>query len=198
MAQPAKTESEHRLHGTQSQKRFKREESYLTAGRPRYPKGLSPTARRVFKTLCGLLEERAALTKGDLEAIRLYCHLHERHARALAQLQEHGEICAYERLDSHGQRFTQYKKNLWLEVATGAERQMVAILVQLGLTPRSKDSIKPTRLDPKETVLPGSALEFLQSNVTVINRPLSVAPEEMEAGNEDEDDNNAAAEPQPD
>jgi P27 family predicted phage terminase small subunit len=189
MSQPAKTPELHALHGTVPQgNRYKVVESYLDGGRPKYPKGLSPAGKKIFKTLCGLLEERAALTKGDVEAIRLYCKLYERHQRATEHLDAEGEICPYERLDSHGQRFTQYKTNLWLKVATDAERQMVFILVQLGLTPRSKDSLKPTRPAADDTILPGSVDDYLRKNVVPINRPVVIEAEAMDAGGQTEEE----------
>jgi P27 family predicted phage terminase small subunit len=187
MAQPAKTDLEHKVHGTKSQKRFKREESYLPGGRPKFPKGLTAAGRKTFKTLCGLLEERHALTEGDVEALKLYCILQDRHRRAIERLEVEGEIKLYTRLDSNGQPHQMEKENLWHKVATSCERQMLAILVQLGLTPRSKDSVKPTRRNPESEVVPGSVEDLFgwgSGNVTPIRQPRidPVKPEDMEAG----------------
>lgn len=194
MAQAAKTEAEHLLHGTKSQKRFKREESYVEAGRPRFPKGLTPAGKKTFKRLCSLLEQRRALTEGDVEALKLYCVLQDRHGRALLHLELEGEVKMYTRLDSNGQPHQFEKENIWHKVAAGAEKQMVAILVQLGLTPKSKDSIKPTRINKDDEIVPGSIADVMPELLLGLNkkvtpiRPEPVDPREMDAGGEKDGD----------
>jgi P27 family predicted phage terminase small subunit len=140
---PRKSEAMHDLTGTKSQAKPEPEYS-LPPGRPRYPKKLSLEARRVFKRLCALLEKRRALTEGDGELLRLYSLLYDRHARALAKIEEQGAICTYTRLDSNGQPHEFEKHNLWLKVAETAEKNMVAILDRLGLTPHNRAKVKPT------------------------------------------------------
>lgn len=116
----------------------------IPPGRPRYPKGISPEAKRVFKRLCSLLEERKHLSHGDGELLRVYALLYTRHEKAMAKLAAEGEICTYVRLDSNGQPHDQVKPNLWLKVAETCERNMVACLDRLGLTPGTRGRVKPT------------------------------------------------------
>jgi P27 family predicted phage terminase small subunit len=183
MPQPAKTPAEHELHGTVPQNRYKQLESYLPPGRPKFPKTLSKAGRQVFKMLCQLLQERRVLTHGDLEAIRLYSLLHQRHARATEHLEVEEEICEYTRLDSNGQAHKFMKANLWLKVATDAEGRMLAILVQLGLTPKAKDFVKPTKSDkPKEESLMDRFLSGKKLQVSVVQTPVKVDAVEMDAG----------------
>src|ERR1700678_2993666 len=136
MPTPLKSPMEHFVQGTHA-KPASTVESLIAGGRPKFPKGLPVGSRRVFKMLCALLEERRALTKADAEPLRLYCILHDRHTRAVTALQNEGEVKAYTRLDSNGKAHEQFKTNLWLQVAVNAEKQMVAILMQLGLTPNT-------------------------------------------------------------
>jgi P27 family predicted phage terminase small subunit len=98
-----------------------------------------------------LLQKRRVLTSGDVELLRLYCFLYERHCRNVALLREEGELCTYERLDSNGVMHPQVKVNLRLKICQDSERQMAGILNQLGLTPVSKDRAKPAR-DEEPTV----------------------------------------------
>jgi P27 family predicted phage terminase small subunit len=158
---PKKSDELHALTGTKSQ--AKPEPEYmLPPGRPRPPKNLSAEARKVFKRLCSLLEKRRALTEGDGELLRLYSLLYDRHARALAKIEEQGEICSYTRLDSNGQPHEVEKENLWLKVAVTAEKNMVACLDRLGLTPHNRAKVKPT--GKPETAKPNEFEEFLSRN----------------------------------
>jgi P27 family predicted phage terminase small subunit len=192
MPQPEKSEAEHFLTGTKPQgNRYKGPaESYLPPSRPRYPKGLDKDGRRIFKLLCKLLEERRALTAGDFEAIRLYAVLHKRHATATAHLEAEGEICEITKQDKDGEPFTILGQNLWLKIATGAERQMLAILVQLGLTPKAKDAVRPTKSgkemeqeDFMESYMTGRSMK----TAAVVPIPVRVDPAEMTLGDDDDD-----------
>src|SRR5437879_6670939 len=51
------------LHGAAKSQAAAPTESAVRAGRPRYPAGLTPAARRTFKELCAMLEERRALDR---------------------------------------------------------------------------------------------------------------------------------------
>lgn len=104
----------------------------------------------MFKTICGLLESRRALTDADGPILALYCIAYNRAKKANEKLQEQDEICVYTRLDSNGQPTQVEKPNLWLKVAQDSERQMVACLDRLGLSPLARDKVKPTRLSDEE------------------------------------------------
>lgn len=160
MGRTPKTEQLHWLQGTKSQAKPE-PEFKVPASRPRAPKDLSPEALAVFKQLCALLRKRRALTAGDAELIRLYAIKHERHAKAKAKIEVEGEIRIYTRLDSNGQPHDVEKENLWLKVATGCEKDMVAILDRLGLTPMNRAKAKPTGEHPVATAQPPDPFEQL-------------------------------------
>jgi len=143
MSMPRKSDELHLLQGTKSQAKMETENT-IPPGRPKYPKNISPESKAVFKRLCSLLEKRRALTEGDGELLRIYAILFDRHSRALAKIAEQGEICVYVRLDSNGQPHDVEKENLWLSVATNSEKNMIAILDRLGLTPHNRTKVKPT------------------------------------------------------
>lgn len=187
MGRPAKSEHEHFLTGTKSTAKQHATESHVPSGRPRIPSDLDKGLRRVFKDLCRLLSERRALSKGDVELIRLYCFVYERHKRQVAALKDEGEIVTYFRLDSHGQSVPQVRENLRLKIVSGCEKQMVTILSQLGLTPTSKDRARPVTKSPSEAeneYPEGSCGDLMQrgllngTRVVPINATLAVEPEE--------------------
>jgi len=143
MPTQVKPDELHWLQGTKPQAKAKAEYS-VEPGRPKYPKGISAEARAVFKRLCTLLESRRALSEGDGELLRLYSILYDRHARALAKIAVEGEVRVYVRLDSNGNPHDQEKSNIWLKVAETAERNMVACLDRLGLSPLNRGKVAPT------------------------------------------------------
>jgi P27 family predicted phage terminase small subunit len=146
MPRPRKSLEDHKLTGTKPT--YVEPSSDVPASRPRFPKGISADAKKVFKRLCALLEARKVLTEGDCELLRLYSVTFTRHERALQHLADEGEITTYVRLDSNGQAHDQVKPNLWLDVATNCEKFMRATLADLGLNPLQRSKVKPA-IDPK-------------------------------------------------
>jgi P27 family predicted phage terminase small subunit len=156
MPTPRKPILLHELHGTKPHDRAS-ETSHVPPGRPKFPSDLPFSSKRVFKRLCATLAERRSLTAGDMDLIRLYCIVHDRHATESKLLREEGCIVAYTRLDSNGQPHQQFKENLRLKVVQISERQMVDILTRLGLTPTAKDRAKPVGpVVNKDDIVPGS------------------------------------------
>jgi P27 family predicted phage terminase small subunit len=123
--------------------------SDVAPGRPKFPKGISADAKKVFKRLCALLEERRVLTSGDSELLRLYAVTFTRHEQALEKLAEQGCIREYVRLDSNGQPHQQEKPNLWLDVAQNCEKFMRATLSDLGLNPTQRSKVKQVQPKPE-------------------------------------------------
>lgn len=160
---------EHKLKGTRPTRAADNGQD-IPAGRPAYPKGISREAKRVFKRLCSVLEKRRALTHGDGELLRLYSILFTRHETAMAKLLTEGEICTYTRLDSNGTAREMEKPNLWLKVAETCERNMVACLDRMGLTPNARAKVKQVGDKTKPVATPEE--EFFGS----IGQPAQAAP----------------------
>jgi P27 family predicted phage terminase small subunit len=179
MPTPRKAISEHQLSGTRIHYCDDDSEADSKPGRPKYPRGISPEAKSVFKRLVKLLSRRKTLTEGDAELLRLYAVSFDRHRRALEHLATEGEICAYERLDSNGQPHTFYKDNLWLKVASDCEKFMRAVLGDCGLNPVSRSKVKlavpkvprepeafPSR---EEMTLPSQEIDLSQIDETKVS-----------------------------
>lgn len=189
MAQRLKTPEEHALQGTVA-KPAQVVESFVAPGRPRYPKGISKDAKRVFKDLCKLLAERRTLSEADGYALRLYVILHDRHVKAIEKIAVEGEITMYTRLDANGRAHEVEKTNLWLGVAERTEKLMAGILQTLGLTPNAKDRGRPTRTQ-KPTAEVDPMEDFLRRGEENRNRPVLVpiAPADMLADDNEEPQN---------
>jgi P27 family predicted phage terminase small subunit len=160
---PRKSLDEHNLSGTKPQ--YVLAEVDVKPGRPSYPKGISPEAKRFFKTICRQLEKRGNLTEGDQELIRLAAILRDRHAKAIEHVTAEGEICSYTKLDKTGAQFESEQPNLWLKVAQESEKQIVSILDRLGLTPLNRAKVKPA--EPAKTSTTNAADEATLSRTAV-------------------------------
>jgi P27 family predicted phage terminase small subunit len=177
MPMPRKNLDEHLLAGTKPQW------SDVSCAddkpsRPRYPKGLTKEAKKVFRAIALLLERRRSLTEADGELIRLLALTHVRHARAIEKLAAEGEIRVYIRLDARGEQAEVEKENLWLQIARDAEKQMIGIYDRLGFTPRDRGKVK--QVNPKvpqepedfqskaETTLPGEEISLADIDETAV------------------------------
>jgi P27 family predicted phage terminase small subunit len=147
MPQPRKSLEHHKFHNTKPQ--YVEPQSDVAAGRPKYPSNISAAAKATFKRLVRLLEHRRVCTAGDAEILRLYAVTFDRHTRALEHLASEGEIVTYLRLNNHGEQVPSVKPNLWLDVATNAEKFMRACLADLGLNPLQRSKVAPTKAEPK-------------------------------------------------
>src|ERR1700752_1133894 len=133
VGRPAFSDELQKLHGTKPQSKAATE-SHVRAGRPSMPADIrrDPNLRATFKRIVKLLGDRRALSKGDVELIRLYAYAFDRHKENVERLRAEGDIVAYERLDSHGNPHTFYKENLRLKIVVAAAKEMAALLAQLG------------------------------------------------------------------
>jgi P27 family predicted phage terminase small subunit len=175
MAMPRKSDELHALHGTKPETP-KTVASAIPAGRPKFcgPKEV----RGVFKKICQMLEQRRALTEADGPLLALYCVSYSRAQKANDKLREEGEVCLYTRLDSNGTAHQVEKPNLWLKVAQDAEKQMLACLDRLGLSPMNRDRVRPTSGDTSAKVIPGSMADLYGASLEGLRvvKPRTVVP----------------------
>ena len=162
MGRPRKSLDVHGLDGTRPH--YKPTEQDLTLAssipfsRPKFLRDIDARIRPIAKRLCKRLEERRTLTAADADLIRLYVVVFDRHERNLALLRDEGELVQVTVLDSKGYPHQVTKTNLRLKVCAEAEKQLAALLEKMGLTPATKDKIKPGgALEKKaKTIVPGS------------------------------------------
>jgi P27 family predicted phage terminase small subunit len=179
MPTPRKAISEHELSGTRVHYVDDDSDADVKPGRPKYPRGISPEAKSVFKRLVKLLARRKTLTEGDAELLRLYAVTFDRHRRALEHLATEGEVCAYTRFDSNNVAHSVYKENIHLKIATDAEKFMRACLNDCGLNPMSRGKVKLAVVKPpqepeafpskEETTLPSAEIDLSQIDETKVS-----------------------------
>jgi P27 family predicted phage terminase small subunit len=178
MAPPRKSHSEHALQGTTP--RYNDGESHVAGALPKPPKFLSKESRKKFKAMVRQLAERRAVTAGDGELLAVYCSTHERWLQALEAIRKDGVVVTYKRSTPSGEFVDVEKPNISLKIAEVAERAMVGILTKLGLTPRDRDSVRPTsEAKPKGPQPPSPGSErWLADEADRLRAEIAAAPAE--------------------
>jgi P27 family predicted phage terminase small subunit len=183
-----KSEFEHQLAGTQSRITAPGE-SHVAGALPKPPRYLSKDAKKKFRALTRQLAERRAVTAGDGHLIGIFCTQEERWLQALEKIRDEGAVRTYTRTGSDGLPVDVEKENLHIKLAQNCERQMVVILKQLGLTPKDRESVRPTApVRPKNPPPHPESAEGLALEGDRLRRAL--AAEQAQAA--------AAPEPEPD
>jgi P27 family predicted phage terminase small subunit len=85
------------------------------AGRPKVPSHLSPEARRAWKQLVALLEERGTLSRADSMILSIWAETQSRWIAAKADIQRFGIVVESSVLDSNGTAVTARKPTLRFE-----------------------------------------------------------------------------------
>ena len=152
MPRDRKSLEDHKLQNTKPQ--YVLPDSDVIASRPSFPKNISQSAKKKFKQLVRMLEQRRTVTAGDQEILRLYVVLFDRHERALGRLLAEGDIVDSEVVSKTGEVYTVQKTNPSLKIAEVCETKMANILSQLGLTPRTRTQVKATVEKKKEDEFP--------------------------------------------
>jgi P27 family predicted phage terminase small subunit len=111
---------------------------------PKPPKYLSKDAKKKFKGLVRQLAARRTVTAGDADLLAIYSSTFERWQASLEKIRAEGPVVAYSRLNNQGKEVLSEKPNLHLAIAETCERNMVSILTRLGLTPKDRESVRPT------------------------------------------------------
>ena len=122
MPRDRKSLEDHKLQNTKPQ--WTLPDSDVAASRPSFPKNISQTAKKKFKQLVCMLEQRRTVTAGDQEILRLYVVLFDRHERALGRLQTEGDIVDCETVSKTGEVYTVQKVNPSLKIAEVCEQKM--------------------------------------------------------------------------
>lgn len=186
MGRPAKSALEHQLCGTRDHS--VKASSTFVGGRPKIPSHLCRAARAEFKRACQLLERRKTLTEGDVTVLVLYAEIYSRWVQAKAEIGA-SLLIEVTILDNNGMPHVTKKLNPLLKVTSDCESRLLTLAKSLGLTPTDRERSKRTADSFEEKPIPGSAADYLSKlNVVPINQPLSVPPEEMDAGGEPNDD----------
>lgn len=168
MGRPAKTPEQHALEGTRVRPT---RVSVVASGRPRIPSHLSKVERAEFKRCVQLLEKRGTVTPGDLTALAVYAAIYARWVQAKREL---GVDIMVETtvMDNSGAAHQVRRVNPLVKIVSDAERQILAMTRALGLTPDTREKIRPAAPDPnpRDEVIPGSCADLMPELVKEFHR----------------------------
>jgi P27 family predicted phage terminase small subunit len=126
------------------------------------PAHLTAEARKEWKRVLPGLLRRQSLTDSDATALSLYCETHARWVAAKKEIEEHGIMVEVTVLSSNGSPIITRKQNGALKIAENCERSLARQLTALGLTPASRERVKPAR--KREDENEGSILDYLKAH----------------------------------
>ncbi len=173
MARPELSEDLHELKGTKSQRQTPCQSGFA-GGRPRMPKTLSPLAQEKWKELVRVLNKRGTLTTADAGLLEIVSELYARWRLYNDDVQKRGAYVEQEFQDKNGEAHTRSVPNPSTKLVGQMDNTLARYLIQLGITPASREKAKPTAPRPpkKDAIVPGS-LEDLK-------RQLAAMPPEQE------------------
>lgn len=152
MSRPALTPFEEHFFRTKS--RAAKPAGTAVTGRAVKPAHLSPEAMVVWKRVSKILGLRGTETVGDFAALALFCEVYVRWVQAKRELGN--QLMVTETvLDNHGEPITKRKLNPLLRVVEAAEKNLLAMARELGLTPLLREKVKPAK--QSETTASGPA-----------------------------------------
>jgi P27 family predicted phage terminase small subunit len=104
-----------------------------------------------FKRVSKILAERRTETTGDFSILGVYAEVYSRWVSAKRTLADQGLEIECTLLDSNGQAHVNRKLNPMLKVVESCETKLLSLLKSLGLTPNSRETVKPAREKPRKT-----------------------------------------------
>jgi P27 family predicted phage terminase small subunit len=166
MGRPAKSQDAHALAGTTPYQPPK-SGSAVIGGRAKIPAHLDRAERAEFKRYHAQLSERRVCTPGDSHVLALAAVVTCRWIEEKKDLKENGRWNIVTVLDSNGQPIQKEIPNPARKDSVESERQLLSLLKSVGLTPDSKDRVRPAKSGVEER---DEAEDFLAQNVTVFPR----------------------------
>ncbi len=145
MPTPRKSPVLHNLQGTKINYPTGAHESHIEGSKPRVPRWLTASARRKFVELSKELVKRQVATRGDADLLAMAATLWDRWKTANDHVIKEGAVITVQLYSKDGTPYTQEEISPWLKVAQASEKQFLAVLQQLGLSPMARDKIKVTK-----------------------------------------------------
>lgn len=161
MGRPRISSKEHELRGTKPTASAPEKAAKMPAGRPKMPSGLSPAARKEWRRIVPLLEERGTLSAADSVGLALYAETFSRWLDAQREIKLYGITLTQTVLDRSGKAVESRKINPALRVAENCERSMRAFLREFGCTPQSREKVQPAKKREEDEPLPADSVGAL-------------------------------------
>jgi P27 family predicted phage terminase small subunit len=150
MGRSAKTREMHLLQGTLPQGTPDKV-SYVKGGKPKFPAHLSKAARAELKRCCAILAERGTLTSGDYSLLAVYGTVWERWVQCKQQIGDELMVTT-QVTDNNGNLRTVSRLNPLLKIIAQCETRMLSLLKELGITPATRDKVRPTQAHEESNV----------------------------------------------
>jgi len=125
------------------------------------PEHLSPEARKAWRGLVKLLEERGTLSRADSMVLSIWAETQARWVAAKAELAKYGIVVESAVLDSNGKSVVSRKPNPALRTVEQCEKSLRALAREFGCTPQSRERVKPAK--PAEEKQPESFMSQILS-----------------------------------
>ncbi len=145
MGRPRKPDALHALQGTKPHPSTAKTHSDVPAARPKMPSHLSGEARKAWRQLIALLEERGTLSRADSMALSIWAETQARWIQAKAELAAHGITIEVTVTDNNGVAHVTRKPNPALRTCETCEKSLRALAREFGCTPQSRERVKPTK-----------------------------------------------------
>jgi P27 family predicted phage terminase small subunit len=150
------SDAEHKLRETLPSPATVPAQSQIIQSKPKMPQYLNADARREWRKLMPMLMERGSLTVADACALSLHCSTVARWIACTKQIEAEGLTQTVTVLDSNGTPTTRTRPHVALKIAQDCEKSLRQSLTMLGLTPASREKVKPTKKEPdREDVFSG-------------------------------------------
>jgi len=123
------------------------DEPQVFAGRPRCPAHVKadPVAFAAFKDAVRLLRKRRTLSAGDAVTLTVYARVYSKFVRANDDVNERGFEIEVTKTGKDGNPYETTIPNPCVLIATNTERQLLQLAKSLGLTPDTRERVKPTK-----------------------------------------------------
>jgi P27 family predicted phage terminase small subunit len=128
-----------------SDRKSRAKASETVAGTPRPPSWLSKSARGEFKRIVRHLQERGTVSSADGAYLAVYAIAYSRLIEAQKDLDAKGLRVTVTVLDSHGKAVEVTRDNPALKLVQQSEKTVLSFLRQAGLTPASRERVKPAK-----------------------------------------------------
>jgi P27 family predicted phage terminase small subunit len=94
--------------------------------------------------------ERGSLTAADAQQLSMHCELFARWIQAQTQITAEGITQTVTVLDGQGAQVTRTRPHIALKILQDCEKSLRASLRELGLTPASREKIRPAKKKDEE------------------------------------------------
>jgi P27 family predicted phage terminase small subunit len=145
MGRQPKSEALHALQGTKPHPSTAKTHSDVEQARPKMPSHLSPEARRAWRGLVKLLEERGTLSRADSMALSIWSETQARWIAAKTELAKYGITIEVTVTDNNGVAHITRKPNPALRTRETCEKSLRALAREFGCTPQSRERVKPAK-----------------------------------------------------